>query len=106
MAGGNYLVNSRISRRSCLIVAGGAASTAVFGSASVSKVSTTGVTIGLAGESDVGEGGRWMRARAQECTYWKQLFLRSAPTDKTELDRVVVQTLRVYCTTRGQCLGK
>jgi trehalose/maltose transport system substrate-binding protein len=66
MAGGNYLVNSRISRRNFLIVAGGAASTAVFGSAGVSKASTTGVTIGLAGESDVGEGGRWMKACAQK----------------------------------------
>jgi hypothetical protein len=45
--GGNYLVNSGLSRRSFLLFVGGAGSTAVFGSVDVSKASTAGVTIRL-----------------------------------------------------------
>lgn len=55
-----------ISRRSFLFFVGGATGAAVLSSAGVSRAQDAGVKIRLAGDSDVGEGGRWMKARAQE----------------------------------------
>lgn len=59
-------MNSEISRRSFLLFVGGAAGTAVLGSVGVPKAYAAGVKIRFAGDSDVGEGGRWTKARAQE----------------------------------------
>jgi hypothetical protein len=76
-----------ISRRNFLRFIGGAAGTAVvFSSVGASKAYATGVKIRLAGESDVGQGGKWVRARAQE---WasktgNQLEYISRPNSSTE----------------------
>jgi trehalose/maltose transport system substrate-binding protein len=79
-------MNTEISRRGFLRFVGGAAGIAVLGSVGVAKAYGAGIKIRLAGDSDVGEGGRWMRARAQE---WadrtsNQLEYVSRPNSSTE----------------------
>ena len=59
-------MNKEMSRRSSLVFVGGAAGAAVLSSPGVSRAQGAGVKRRLAGDSDVGEGGRWMKARAQE----------------------------------------
>jgi trehalose/maltose transport system substrate-binding protein len=80
-----------VSRRNFLQFVGGAAGIALLGSAGIKSAYATGVKIRLAGDSDVGQGGRWMRARAQE---WaektgNQLEYISRPNSST-------QTLSLY----------
>jgi trehalose/maltose transport system substrate-binding protein len=80
-----------LSRRNFLQFVGGAAGIALLGSAGIKKAYAAGVKIRLAGDSDVGQGGRWMRARAQE---WaektgNQLEYISRPNSST-------QTLSLY----------
>jgi hypothetical protein len=55
-------MNIEVSRRSFLLFVGGAASSAVWGSVGVPKAYAAGVKISFAADSDVGEGGRWMKA--------------------------------------------
>ena len=79
-------MNAEIGRRSFLVFVGGAVGTAVLSSVGVPTASAAGVKIRLAGDSDVGQGGRWMRARAQE---WaektgNQLEYISRPNSSTE----------------------
>ena len=69
-----------------LVFVGGAVGTAVLSSVGVPTASAAGVKIRLAGDSDVGQGGRWMRAPAQE---WaektgNQLEYISRPNSSTE----------------------
>jgi ABC-type glycerol-3-phosphate transport system substrate-binding protein len=74
------------SRRNFLQFVGGAAGIALLGAAGVKKAHAAGVKIRLAGDSDVGQGGRWMRARAQEWAQQtgSQLEYISRPNSSTE----------------------
>ena len=79
-------MSAELSRRNFLQFVGGAAGVALLGSAGIKKAYAAGVKIRLAGDSDVGQGGRWMRARAQE---WvektgNQLEYISRPNSSTE----------------------
>jgi trehalose/maltose transport system substrate-binding protein len=82
----NDLVNPGISRRNFLFFVGSAAGAAVLGSGVAAKASGTGVTITLAGEADAGEGGKWIRARAQEWAKMtgNRLEYVSRPNSSTE----------------------
>lgn len=76
-------MNTEISRRSFLFFLGG---TAVLSSVGVPRASAAGVKIGLAGNSDGGEGGRWMKARAQDwaAKTGNQVAYISRPNSSTE----------------------
>ncbi|HYY28105.1 MAG TPA: ABC transporter substrate-binding protein [Chthoniobacterales bacterium] len=79
-------MSTELSRRNFLQFVGGAAGIALLGAAATQKTYAAGVKIRLAGDSDVGQGGRWMRARAQE---WadktgNQLEYISRPNSSTE----------------------